>query len=35
MDVGLVARNGIPTKKNVCEYVVHSVAGDVGRNLVQ
>ena len=35
MDVGLVARNGIPTKQNVCEYVVHFVAEDAGRNLVQ
>ena len=34
MDVGRVARNGIPTKQNVCEYVVHSVAEDAGRNLV-
>ena len=35
MDVGLVARNGIPTKQNVYEYVVHFVAEDAGRNLVQ
>ena len=34
MDVGRVARNGIPTKQNVCEYVVHFVAEDAGRNLV-
>ena len=34
MDVGLVARNGIPTKENVFEYVVHFVAEDASRNLV-